>query len=620
MSYFIVPTKGVRIPVQLGQRIGLGASGEVFRSPDLPRSLLKVYKGGDPSASRGKIEAMLASAPALPPLLERGVEYPQLAWPEGILENSRGDTIGFVMPEIDLHGSVPLTDMLQRKSRHYAKLPEAYKIRVVIAKNLASLFVKIHQAGHSMIDIKPENIRLYRSTMFLAILDCDGFAIRGIDGTIYPAQHISNDYIAPESFLKAPSECGRDHDLFALAVLFFQLLNNGIHPFQGIPRDSTKSLGTIDERVKQNIYCYGSRAHPLQLPSPQSIHTYLEDETLALFERAFTGRVRPSALEWDEHLGRLLGKLRFCKVSREHGHFSKRCGFCQLEKRNRRVSKKRGGTLLKGLVTRSPHRPFSLRRITRLSVGVLLLLLVVRISITALSSATSSSKPNVRAIQLPHELLGRGREAYNQRRYREARELYKGAADLGVGQAQYNLALMYLEGKGGPKDIRGGRELLRKAAAQGLSLAQNKLGDLYWEESNFPKAKEWYERAALLDDSFALNSLGVMYDEGLGVVPDPIRARDYFARASKKGHHQAHFNLAEMYYRGRGGAQDLRRARELYLKAASQGHAGAQNMLGLMYYLGEGGETEIRLAKSWWEKAASEGNRDARANLERHFS
>jgi len=631
MSYFIVSTNGVRVPVQLGQRIGGGASGEVFRSPDLPSYLLKVYKGGDSSVSREKIEAMLAASPDLPPLRDKGAEYPQLAWPEAILENARGEMVGFMMPEIDLHGSVPLTDMLQKKSRQYAKLPEAYKIRAIIAKNLASLFVKIHHAGHSMIDIKPENIRLYRSTMYLAILDCDGFAIRGIDGTIHPAQHISNDYIAPESFLKSPSECGRDHDLFALAVLFFQLLNNGIHPFQGIPRDPARSLGTIDERVKQNIYCYGYRSHPLQMPSPQSIHAYLEDETLALFERAFTTKVRPSAAEWDEHLGRVLGKLRFCKVSREHAHFSKRCGFCQIEKRNRKAAKRRGVgpfTRVRQLLGKRPlptRRRFSLRRITRLSVGVLLLLLVVRLSLSAISSpsphlSSMKLKGKERALHFPQELLERGRGAYKERRYGDARELYRGAADLGLGQAQYNLALMYLEGKGGPKDLRGARELLRKAAAQGLALAQNKLGDLYWEESNFVKAKEWYERAALLDDPFALNSLGVMHDEGLGIIPDPVRAREYFTRASKKGHHQAQFNLAEMYYRGRGGAQDLRRARELYLKAAAQGHLSAQNMVGLMYYLGEGGETEIKLARSWWERAASEGNKDARENLERHFS
>lgn len=628
MPYYVTTITGARASITLDEKVGGGAAGDVFRSPDLPGSLVKIYR--EPLVPRAKLEAMLATPPALPPLLDKGSRYPQIAWPEAIVESASGEMSGFIMPEIAIRGSVPLTDMLQKKSRHYARLPEAYKVRVVIAKNLASLFVKIHECGHSMIDIKPENIRVYRTTMFLAVLDCDGFLIKGPEDEYYPSQHISNDYIAPESFAKLPSECGRNHDLFALAVLFFQLLNNGIHPFQGVPKDPAKSLGTIDERVKQNIYCYGSRGHSLQLPSPQSIHSHLEDETLQLFERAFTSLERPTAEEWNDHLGRVLTKFRFCRSSREHGHFSKRCGFCQLEKRTQKLAKRKiAASHLARLkppfpLLTLPKKRGRIRRVSRTLVAGILVLLVLRMGVHVISHRSKTEETSIadsrRSNDSPQVLLSRGKLIYKEKRFNEAREVYEKAATLGLGQAQYNLALMYLEGKGGPRDLRGGRDLLRRAAGQGLALAQNKLGDLYWEEGNFIKAKEWYSRAAAQEDPFALNSLGVMYDEGLGVLQDAPRARELFNRASDKGLYQAQFNLAEMYYKGRGGEQNLRKARELYLKAAAQGHLEAQNMAGLMYYLGEGGEPELKLAKTWWEKAAAQGHDDARANLQRHFS
>ena len=57
-------------------------------------------------------------------------------------------------------------------------------------------------------------------------------------------------------------------------------------------------------------------------------------------------------------------------------------------------------------------------------------------------------------------------------------EFYKRRAEEGSDDAQYQLGVRYLAGKGTPKDEKLGREWLGKAAKQGHSLAKKQLAEL----------------------------------------------------------------------------------------------------------------------------------------------
>jgi TPR repeat protein len=57
----------------------------------------------------------------------------------------------------------------------------------------------------------------------------------------------------------------------------------------------------------------------------------------------------------------------------------------------------------------------------------------------------------------------------------------------GVAQAQYNLALMHRDGRGGPKDEVEARRLLGLAAAHGHAKAQCVLAVLHADGSDGPK-------------------------------------------------------------------------------------------------------------------------------------
>ena len=76
----------------------------------------------------------------------------------------------------------------------------------------------------------------------------------------------------------------------------------------------------------------------------------------------------------------------------------------------------------------------------------------------------------------------------------------RSAAEQGVARAQYNLGLMYANGRGVPEDDAEAVRWWRLAAEQGYAAAQNNLGDMYENGQGVPEdhvpAYMWYNLAA----------------------------------------------------------------------------------------------------------------------------
>ena len=125
---------------------------------------------------------------------------------------------------------------------------------------------------------------------------------------------------------------------------------------------------------------------------------------------------------------------------------------------------------------------------------------------------------------------------------------------------------------------------------------------------------------ALGGDPEATSNLGVLYDLGLGVVPDQARAVRLYRRAAEQGFVPAWNNLGVAYALGRGVARDdaqavawLRKAAEHGValaqwaradvdglrKASERGFALAQNTLGVMYLDGRWGVRDDATGIRW---------------------
>ena len=322
--------------IHLGRLINRGgAAGRIYEVLEHPQKVAKIFHNlANSNNNRQKLEAMLVNAPNFPPIIKDGVEYTQMAWPVAILEDEKGFCVGYIMPLVNMDKAVSLDHLMQKSIRQKLGLSEKYSYRIFAAYNVASMVAALHQCGHYIVDLKPSNVSVYRDTMIVAMVDCDGFSIQGEHGNRYPAEFVSEEYIYPEGMDLNCSEMGEEQDKFALSVIIFKLLNNGIHPFSGVPRKDTDML-TIQQRIEDYHYAYGSWLDKYQAPHPYSLHSYFDKKTLDMFDRAFVcGQERPTAKEWVEHLWYLLHNLKQCKQNSDHSYFtSKGCGLCAAEEK-----------------------------------------------------------------------------------------------------------------------------------------------------------------------------------------------------------------------------------------------------------------------------------------------
>ena len=328
--------------ITLGKMVNKGgASGKIYLVEGRPESVVKIFHNIEKSATnRKKLQAMLLNKPNFQPVEAKGIEYIQIAWPEALLDDEKGFCVGYMMPLINMDKAVSLDHLMQKAVRKKLGLSEKYAYRIFAAYNVASMVAALHKCGHYIIDLKPSNLSVYKENMLVAMVDCDGFSIKG-ENNRYPAEFVSEEYIYPEGMTQSCEEMGEEQDRFALAVIVFRLLNNGIHPFSGVPKSVNADMLTIQGRIEQYHYAYGLWPDRYQSPHPYSIHEYFSKETLELFERAFTkGCQRPSAYEWQEHLWKLMHSLKSCKENSNHVFFtSKGCGLCSVESKfNKKLS------------------------------------------------------------------------------------------------------------------------------------------------------------------------------------------------------------------------------------------------------------------------------------------
>ena len=173
------------------------------------------------------------------------------------MEDENGFCVGYIMPMINMDNAVSLDHLMQKAIRKKLGLPEKYAYRVFAAYNVAAMVAAMHKCGHYIVDLKPSNVSVYKETMMVAMVDCDGFSIKGENNNRYPAEFVSEEYIYPEGMDLGCDEMGEEQDKFALAVMIFKLLNNGIHPFSGVPRKNDSAMLTIQNRIEEYHYAYG---------------------------------------------------------------------------------------------------------------------------------------------------------------------------------------------------------------------------------------------------------------------------------------------------------------------------------------------------------------------------
>lgn len=299
----------VRIERSALARLGSGVSGSVYAVTQgrCKGFALKEYDPGM-APLPAKLETMLRQPPAGVIIGNSGT--PQFAWPMALVTDGHGAVAGFLMAEVSHAHSTSLVPYITRSeglrqlTPHERSLPSRY----LLCRNISVALDALHSVGHAVIDLKDLNLRVHRNTLLITLIDTDGFSIGDrVSGRRFPADHYSAGYIAPEALKSGaqPSTLGIEQDLWAAAVLFFEVLTFGFHPFQGVAASLGKSN---DDGVRTGIYAYAQSAGKSAHRIPDCPVNSLDPGTLELFERAFLQgpNRRPSAATWTRHFQRIL--------------------------------------------------------------------------------------------------------------------------------------------------------------------------------------------------------------------------------------------------------------------------------------------------------------------------
>ncbi len=157
-----------------------------------------------------------------------------------------------------------------------------------------------------------------------------------------------------------------------------------------------------------------------------------------------------------------------------------------------------------------------------------------------------------------------------------------------------------------------------KKAERGLANSQFNLGILYEQGKGVPssnvEALKWYQLAAEQGNASAQYNLGVMYDQGKGAPNDDEEALKWYRLAAEQGVEQAQFNLGLRYETGDGVPKNDKEALRWCRLAAEQGNASAQYNLGLRYGTGEGVPQNYVLAHMWFSISGFQGMQAASKN------
>lgn len=134
-------------------------------------------------------------------------------------------------------------------------------------------------------------------------------------------------------------------------------------------------------------------------------------------------------------------------------------------------------------------------------------------------------------------------------------------------------------------------------------------------EADYVKSAKYYEMAAAQNNPIALNNLGSLYFNGIGVEKDIAHALSLFEQATDLGNENAAINLA--FINLSGGRKDAvrnRRAVELLQKAQEKSNI-AKFMLGYAYYRGFVVEKDYEKAFDLIHSAATGDSRIDEAQL-----
>jgi len=134
---------------------------------------------------------------------------------------------------------------------------------------------------------------------------------------------------------------------------------------------------------------------------------------------------------------------------------------------------------------------------------------------------------------------------------------------------------------------------------------------------NYRECYELFIKASELGSIKAPASIGILYENGVHVEKDAVKAVEWYKKGAQLNDSRAQYELGKSYLEGIGIAKNDSLAFQWLKKSSDKGNDKAQEILGLCYAKGQGVEADFVLAYMWFSLSASGGNEEAAARRER---
>jgi DNA-binding helix-hairpin-helix protein with protein kinase domain len=314
-------------PILLAGELGKGGEGIVYEVQGDAKVAAKVYHRDKANERREKIEAIVES--------EWHKITPSVAFPIDSVYTQSGQFAGFTMARIA--GNKPIHDLYSPTSRKTAFPSANFPFLIRTALNIARALASVHATGCVVGDINHSGI-LIAGNSVATLIDCDSFQVQ-VGGKAFLCKVGVPDFTPPElqgkrfdQFIRTPN-----HDAFGLAVVLFNLLFMGRHPFAG------RFLGRGDMPLERGIaeyrFAYSARRNETQSEPPPNVPLLADipPNLAKAFEIAFgqvgTSQSRPKAADWVTLLKQAEGEVIRCRSSQAHQYFrnAAACPWCRME-------------------------------------------------------------------------------------------------------------------------------------------------------------------------------------------------------------------------------------------------------------------------------------------------
>ncbi len=243
--------------VEVGNVLSRGGEGIIHDAPALPHLVAKIWRQASDAQAR-KLGILLRQPPSLP---DDSWQRLELAWPADALYDEQNVMQGYLMPRVPLdqyHELVRFCIPAARRTLEQARGAQFSRQELLaIARNVCEAFGHLHRAGYTIGDVNHTNF-LVRPDGKVFVIDLDSVQATDADtGEVHRCTVGKEDFTPPRLMGLRFEDVDRtpDDDLFGLAVLVFQILMNGSHPYD--PVDQSGGQGQVrQENIRRGYSPY----------------------------------------------------------------------------------------------------------------------------------------------------------------------------------------------------------------------------------------------------------------------------------------------------------------------------------------------------------------------------